>query len=284
MSFDALAWAAKQKPGNLAAKMVLLALANYANEAGEAYPSTAAIAEFGDMNHKTATVALDRLEALGMIADTGKKQGKSGQIKVYRLNLQSIPKTEASQKREPPKFSIEDPQKRVTDTVKEPVSSEAKASSEKRAKPSNENWHRLPDGWMPTKPLPAELAAKVAQWPPGKIETELSALHDWAANASNERGKGRKLDWDKAYHGWLRRADEDWRRRNGSGPRPVQQAPDGRAMGRTEAAARQALARFPDGRNQPLGGQAGPATDRRDHGGTLALPDPNRPLRHVAGR
>jgi len=129
VSFDALSWAAKQKPGNLAAKMVLLALANYANEAGEAYPSTAAIAEFGDMNHKTATVALDRLEALGLIADTGRKSGRSGQIKVYRLNLQSIPKTEASQNREPPKFSgkdpqkrvVEDPQKRVTDTVNEPV-------------------------------------------------------------------------------------------------------------------------------------------------------------------
>jgi len=90
VSFDALSWAAKQKPGNLAAKMVLLALANYANDAGEAYPSTAAIAEFGDMNHKTATVALDRLEVLGLISDTGRKSGRSGQIKVYRLNMDPI--------------------------------------------------------------------------------------------------------------------------------------------------------------------------------------------------
>lgn len=133
MSFDALAWAAKQKPGNLAAKMVLLALANYAGETGLAFPSTAAIADFGDMNHKTATAALDRLEALGLIVDTGKKAGRSGQIKVYRLNLESLPKTEASQKRKPPVFSAKDPQKRVTDTVREPVSSEAKASSDVRA-------------------------------------------------------------------------------------------------------------------------------------------------------
>ncbi len=145
MSFDALAWAAKQKPGNLAAKMVLLALANYANEAGEAYPSTAAIAEFGDMNHKTATVALDRLEAMGLISDTGRKQGKSGQIKVYRLALKSHPKAEASQNREPPKFSAKDPQKRVTDTVMEPISSEAKASSDKRAR-SPKFEFRCPEG------------------------------------------------------------------------------------------------------------------------------------------
>lgn len=169
MSFDALAWAAKQKPGNLAAKMCLLALANYANDAGEAYPSTAAIAEFGDMNHKTATVALDRLEALGLISDTGRKSGRSGQIKVYRLNLQSHPKTEASQNREPPKFSgkatqkrvVEDPQKRVTDTVrepvKEPVNDDANASeapraeidegSEQKLKPEHvvEAWNDLAD-------------------------------------------------------------------------------------------------------------------------------------------
>lgn len=95
------------------------------------------------------------------------------------------------------------------------LSSEAKASSDKRAKPKNENWHRLPDGWVPTRALPAKLAAKVMQWPSDKIETELDALHNWAANAANVNGKGKKQDWDKAWHGWLLRADTDWRSRNG---------------------------------------------------------------------
>lgn len=125
MSFDALAWAAKQKPNNLAAKMALLALANYADERGRAYPSNAAIAEFGDMNPKTAIAALDRLEALGLIIDSGQRAGRSKQIKVYQLNLQSLPKTEASQKGETPKFSDRDSQKRVTDTVKDTDLSDA---------------------------------------------------------------------------------------------------------------------------------------------------------------
>lgn len=88
MSFEALAWAAKQKPGNMAAKMVLLALANYANEDGEAYPSVAAISAFGEMNHKTVGVALARLEAAGIISDTGLRRGTTRQVKVYRLVLQ----------------------------------------------------------------------------------------------------------------------------------------------------------------------------------------------------
>lgn len=145
MSFDALAWASKQQPGKMAAKMVLLCLANYANEDGEAYPSTAAIAEFGDMNHKTATSALDRLEELGLISDTGSRRGKSGQIKVYRLHLGAsahdeswrpgsfkapentppkkggFPKPPKNSAKAPRKREVEASRKRVTDTVIEPV-------------------------------------------------------------------------------------------------------------------------------------------------------------------
>lgn len=146
MSFDALSWAAKQRPGNLAAKMALLALANYANEAGHAYPSTAAIADFGDMNHKTATAALDRLEELNLISDSGKRAGRSGQIKVYQLHLESLPKQEASQNRKPPVLGNKDTQKRVTDTIKEPViPSEAKASSGKRTRKKKPQPFVLPD-------------------------------------------------------------------------------------------------------------------------------------------
>ena len=78
------------------------------------------------------------------------------------------------------------------------------------------DFHRMPDGWMPTKPLPPKLAAAVVQWPTGKLENEIEALRDWAANAEDKNGKGRKLDWDIALHGWLRRADNDWRSRNGN--------------------------------------------------------------------
>ncbi|QHL90982.1 hypothetical protein GVO57_09325 [Sphingomonas changnyeongensis] len=121
MSFDALAWAAKQRPGKLASKMALLALANYADEQGCAYPSTAAIAAFGDMDHKTATAALDHLANLGLIADTGRRAGHTKQIKVYRLALERAPETEAYQKRKPPASAVKAPQKRGTDTVREPV-------------------------------------------------------------------------------------------------------------------------------------------------------------------
>ena len=74
-------------------------------------------------------------------------------------------------------------------------------------------FHRLPDGWLPTKPLPAPLQAKVDLWPPGALADETAALKRWAANAENKNGKGKKLDWDKALWNWLgRRHDERYAR------------------------------------------------------------------------
>lgn len=133
MSFAALAWAAKQRTGGLATKAALMALANYADEHGRSYPSTAAIADFGEMDHKTATAALDRLVAAGLIADTGDRMGRTKQVRVYALALERSPQTEGFQKRKPSVFSGEAPQKRGTDTVKEPASPKATPSPKKRA-------------------------------------------------------------------------------------------------------------------------------------------------------
>ncbi|HET7154973.1 MAG TPA: helix-turn-helix domain-containing protein [Hyphomicrobiaceae bacterium] len=275
MSFDALSWAAKQRPGNLAAKMVLLALANYANEAGEAYPSTAAIAEFGDMNHKTATVALDRLEALGLIADTGDRRGKSGQIKVYCLNLQSIPKTEPSQNREPPVFSNKGPQKRVTDTIREPVLQKTSSSSDS-ARPAKPNDFPKPD-WADPQVWADFLKNRKIKKCNNTATAYKSFLDDIDRLTDAEWPPGRLLQFATAK-GWAGIYDpRNQDARHGSGPRTVQQvAPDGRSMGRTEGAAKQALARIAGGGNRPLPGLSGPANNPGNHGRAVALPNTDR--------
>jgi hypothetical protein len=66
-------------------------------------------------------------------------------------------------------------------------------------------YHRMPEGWRPTKPLPSELQAKVDQWPPGAFDDEVANLKRWAANAADQAGKGRKKDWDKALWNWIGR-------------------------------------------------------------------------------
>jgi hypothetical protein len=79
---------------------------------------------------------------------------------------------------------------------------------------TRDGFHRMPEGWRPAKPLPAELLAKITQWPPGAHEDEIASLKRWAANAADSAGKGRKKDWDKFYWNWIgRRHDEHYSRR-----------------------------------------------------------------------
>lgn len=67
-------------------------------------------------------------------------------------------------------------------------------------------WHRLPADWQPG-PLSKALDAKRAGWPPGWESDQLDRFRSWAANAANTNGKGRKLDWNQAWHNWLRGND-----------------------------------------------------------------------------
>jgi len=70
-------------------------------------------------------------------------------------------------------------------------------------------YHRMPEGWRPTKRFPPQLQAKVDLWPPGALDDQIACLKRWAANAPDQNGKGRKLDWDKFCWNWLTRVDDE---------------------------------------------------------------------------
>lgn len=69
-------------------------------------------------------------------------------------------------------------------------------------------FHRLPADWVPG-PLPASLAIYENDWPPGFIDAQAERFRDWAANAADADGKGRKIKWDQAFHNWLRDRKND---------------------------------------------------------------------------
>ena len=122
MSFDALAWASKQNTGSSGTKLVLLGLAECADRThGLAFPSIAALAEFSCLDRKSIISNIDKLEAAGFIKDTGRKVGTTGQIKVYQLNIVTVPKTEPSQKRNSSVIPANSP-KNGTRNKSEPVS------------------------------------------------------------------------------------------------------------------------------------------------------------------
>ena len=85
MSIDALQWAFKQRTGRAQNKIVLISLAERANEDHECWPSIRRLERDTELNRKTIIKCLDALEAAGMIADTGRKKGRTKSVKIYQL-------------------------------------------------------------------------------------------------------------------------------------------------------------------------------------------------------
>ena len=162
MSFAALATVSKMRAASAAEKLVALAYADCHNEeTGCAYPSLAWLCEFSSLNRKTVIAAVIRLEKAGFLTDTGDRRGNTRQIKVYRLNLESVPKPEQSQKRNRtesgtvPKTVGKQSQKRDTEPVTEPSSPTVSTKPTETSAPVGRlSQAEFEEGW---KTLAAEL-------------------------------------------------------------------------------------------------------------------------------
>ncbi len=92
MSLDATVWAWKKQftqvkggPSPALKKLVLLSMADRADEQHCCYPSTTRLAEDCQINKKTLFKILDELILDGVIFDTGERKGRTKQVIVYRL-------------------------------------------------------------------------------------------------------------------------------------------------------------------------------------------------------
>ena len=70
MSIQAVSWAIKQKTGSPTAKVLLICLANYADEDGLCWPSQATIANETELSERAAREWLKTLEENGFIERT----------------------------------------------------------------------------------------------------------------------------------------------------------------------------------------------------------------------
>lgn len=236
MSWETQAWAARQRPGSAAAKLVLLGLASCADANHRAWPSIQWLCDFSDLNRKTVIQALQRLEdgMFPLIEDTGERRGQTSQIKVYQLAVpastdalasdraaltapETVPKPERFQKRNSSVSGGKESRKRDTEPVKEPFipPAPAEAGACPRAQqvadvgeaagpaPADRRGSRLPDDWSPPPValLPPMARKLVAQWPPGAYSAvcETFRLH-W----QSETGvRARKRNWSAALAKWL---------------------------------------------------------------------------------
>jgi len=90
VSFQAMAWAVKQKTGDAMGRCLLLTLANYADEHGKCWPSLSRLAEDCEMHRATVIRKLEVLRELGLI-DREPKETPAGTYNVYTLSLTATP-------------------------------------------------------------------------------------------------------------------------------------------------------------------------------------------------
>lgn len=101
MSRKATDWAWRYPAPSSSIKLVLLALADRADEIGKCFPSIQRLHRDTGLNRKTIIKAITELCHAGALSDTGQRKGATQRVKVYRLNteLEIVPKAEPSQKR-----------------------------------------------------------------------------------------------------------------------------------------------------------------------------------------
>lgn len=88
MSISAIDWVFRQDIRPSSVKFVFLALADnagYEGDPGAVWPCLKTLCEKTSQDRKTVIAALDILEELKLLEDTGRRTGFTGQVKVYRI-------------------------------------------------------------------------------------------------------------------------------------------------------------------------------------------------------
>ena len=92
MSFDATAWAAKQTTGKTGAKVVLLALANYADKRGYCFPSQKLLSQFTELSVRSIRRCLDHLENQKLITrEPRRREDGANTTNAFWLNFDQRP-------------------------------------------------------------------------------------------------------------------------------------------------------------------------------------------------
>lgn len=231
MSWETQSWAAKQRPGSASAKLVLLGLASCADQNHCAFPSVQWLCDFSDLNRKTVISALQRLEdgMFPLIADTGERRGRTGQVKVYRLSVlerpnngvildqdpaslpaeETVPKVEQFQKRNSSVSGSKQSQKRDTEPFREPKpplspNGDNTPKPEKSIRSKGDKFV-LPADWQAPDldTLPPEAVTLVRQWPSGAYAVQCASFRNhWS---EIDRRKRTESGWLATLANWLGR-------------------------------------------------------------------------------
>ena len=183
-------------------KLVLLALADCANDEGECWPSIATIGRKACIGERSVQRSIQSLKEAGHLS---RKEvvGKGCRYHIHpRHNVTPATVSRVTNETVPP------PQCRPTPATVAPK------PSLNHQEPSNNKDTRaraLPADWFPV--LTPASQRIVDSWPPGMLEAELEKFRDHAS----DKGRTSK-DWQAAFRTWIKNANS-WKPANGNASR-----------------------------------------------------------------
>ena len=183
MSMNLMAKAMSIKVGNPLRKLVLIKLADNANDNGECWPSYQHIADHCECSKSAVKEHISALIKLGLMTKEnrlGVNNGKGNASNVYRLHLTSTPVSSESTPPVPPAGTRTS---HSFEPVKEPLESKKKSTV-------------MPEGFSPS-----EAHKKMAN------EYGISLQEEFEKFTDHHLSKNSKfVDWSRALNTWLRNA------------------------------------------------------------------------------
>ncbi|HCI7560996.1 TPA: helix-turn-helix domain-containing protein [Klebsiella pneumoniae] len=195
-------------------KLLMLSLADRADELHCCYPSIQRLVKDTGMDRKTIGKWINQMIEDGFISDTGERKGKTKQVRVLRLNIE----VKEAQKRNSTKFGNNTKNGHETSPIldnKRSQNWDAESVIEPNIEPtlsargqfiSEAAKRRIgisPNGEIPFPPAfkPSADHIAIASEKGISIETELLNFRDY------HQARGTKLiDWSSAFRVWLRNA------------------------------------------------------------------------------
>lgn len=205
MSIQAISWALKQSVVKRGEKLVLVALANYADEDGECFPSHKRLAEDTGYTRQGVGKVIRHLEEIGLLKINSRdRENGSRTSNVYALSMGATPVARGATGGNSiePSFNHNPP----VPSEQPPPKDQSKAT-------------RLPDDWQPSADDVA--FAQQEGLSSDEISRECGKFRDYWHGVGGQRGT--KRDWPATWRNWIRRAADDRRsgpKRGGNGGKP----------------------------------------------------------------
>ncbi|WP_084215004.1 helix-turn-helix domain-containing protein [Sphingomonas sp. Ant20] len=200
-------------------KIVLLALADCANDEGLCWPSMATLAAKCSKSDRTVQAAIKSLVASGHMS----RQEIAGRGCRYIVHptpeAAAPPKPLHPEAISPPKRTALTPEAAADKPSRTITSPEASPPSRRgRVQAVKVKPFRLPEDWAPVR-FADDTVARAIVDRRGKDWSlrALESFRNWAANAADKDGLGRKADWQKAWSNWIIEQDNRDGQRSGNG-------------------------------------------------------------------